>query len=409
LHLDAVAVSLKESGATVRVLDLPGLGPKGDIIDWQRAGGTREQLDALIENEARPWAPSQRESLNAETPRQDSYREQKPPSRVTGAGTFMRSYVPISYTIGGILPSGYLYGLTAKQGSGKTAWKIAATIAVAMNRPDVIGCDVESGRVAYVSIENPTDFKMKLAVNCYAHHVSYDEIEPRVAIIDGRDTPEQVIEGLKLDAKENGPFQLVCFDTFQAGFAAAGAGAFNDNEAVLNYVIRLRPLTTLPGSPSVLAAFHPTKNAGEAELIPYGGGSTYNEIDGNLTLWKETQIKLYHNRLRGPEFEPRFFRIEKLSCPDIVDKQGRQILLPVMRPSSEADAETREKSNADASRALLAAMIADPAGTQADWGVATNQSKGRVNGHLQRLEKERLVVERLNKWSITKKGIEAVS
>jgi hypothetical protein len=74
----------------------------------------------------------------------------KPPSRVIGARTFMRSYVPISYTLGGILPSGYLYGLTAKQGSGKTAWKIAATIEVAMNRPDVIGCDVEPGRVAYV-------------------------------------------------------------------------------------------------------------------------------------------------------------------------------------------------------------------------------------------------------------------
>jgi hypothetical protein len=283
---------------------------------------------------------------------------EKPPSRIIGAGTFMRSYAPISYTLGGILPSGYLYGLTAKQGSGKTAWKIAATIAVAMNRPDVIGCAVEPGRVAYVSIENPTDFKMKLAVNCYSHNVSYNEIEPRVAIIDGRDTPEQILEGLKLDAEENGPFQLVCFDTFQAGFAAAGAGAFNDNEAVLNYVIRLRPLTMLPGSPSALVAFHPTKNAGEGELIPYG---------------------------------------------------GRQILLPVMRPSTEADVETREKSNADASRALLAAMIADPTGTQADWGAAINQSKGRVNGHLQRLEKERLVVNRLNKWSITKKGIEAVS
>jgi hypothetical protein len=97
-----------------------------------------------------------------------------------------------------------------------------------------------------------------------------------------------------------------------------------------------------------------------------------------------------------------------LSCPFIIDKQGRQILLPVMRPSTEMDAETREKSNADASRALLAAMIADPTGTQADWGVVINQSKGRVNGHLQRLKKERFVVERLNKWTITKKGIEAL-
>ena len=333
----------------------------------------------------------------------------KPQSSVIGAGTFMQSYVSISYTVSGILPSGSLYGITARQGSGKTALMTTTALAVAFGREDILGCGVEHGRVAYVTIENPTDFKMKLAVNCYVHNISYDEIETRVAIIEGRDTPEQIIEGLKFDAEANGPFQLVCFDTFQAGFAAANAGAFNDNDKVLAYVIRLRPLTTLPGSPSVLVAFHPTKNAGEGELIPYGGGATMNEIDGNLTLWKEAQIKLCHNRLRGPEFEPRFFRIEKLSCPDIVDKQGRQILLPVMRPSTEADAETREKSNADASRALLAAMIADPAGTQADWGVAINQSKGRVNGHLQRLEKERLVANRLGIWAVTKKGKETIS
>lgn len=333
----------------------------------------------------------------------------KSSSIVIGAGTFMRSYTPISYTIDGTLPSGYLYGLTGRQGTGKTAFKQAATLAVAMNRPGIIGCDVEPGRVAYVTIENPVDFKMKLAVGCYVHNISHAEIEPRVAIIDGRDTPEQIYHGLKLDAENNGQFQLVCLDTFQAGFSAANAGAFNDNEAVLKYIGRLRPLTTLPGSPSVIVAFHPTKNATEEELLPYGGGATMNEIDGNLTLWNNGQLKLYWNKVRGPQFEPKYFRIEKFSCPDIVDNKGRQILLPVMRPSTEADAEIREKSNADASRALLAAMIADPAGTQADWGAAIKQSKGRVNGHLQRLEKERLVVERLNKWNITKKGIEAVS
>ena len=142
------------------------------------------------------------------------------------------------------------------------------------------------------------------------------------------------------------PFQLVCFDTFQAGFAVANAGAFNDNEAVLKYVQRLRPLTALPGLPSVLVAFHPNKNALEAELIPYGGGATYGEIDGNLTLWKDASIKFHWNRVRGPEFEPKYFRIEKLSCPDIVDKQRRQILLPVLRPCSEVDVEKKRPRKA---------------------------------------------------------------
>jgi hypothetical protein len=44
----AVAANLTERGATVRVLDLPGLPPKGDVIDWVAAGGTVEKLHDLI-------------------------------------------------------------------------------------------------------------------------------------------------------------------------------------------------------------------------------------------------------------------------------------------------------------------------------------------------------------------------
>jgi hypothetical protein len=410
VYLDAVAVSLTEVGASVRVLALPGLAPKGDIIDWERAGGTVEQLHALIEHEARPWVPGEpprkRVDVNSEAFARNGaqHREHKPPSRVIGAGTFMRSYVPISYTLNGVIPSGYLYGITAKQGSGKTALMIAAALAVAFGREDILGCAVESGRVAYVTIENPVDFKMKLAVNCFVHNISYDEVETRIAIIDGRDTPEQIFDGLRLDAEANGNFQLVCFDTFQAGFAAANAGAFNDNEAVLGYLIRLRPLTTLPGSPSGLVAFHPTKNAGETELIPYGGGSTLNEVDGNLTLWKDGTIKLHHNRLRGPEFEPRFFRIEQLSCPGIVDKGGRQILLPVLRPTTEKDVEERARVSRDTKLELLRAMLTEPKGTQRDWAMKINLSVSTVNEKLKILESEKLVKKTLDAWFLTPKG-----
>jgi len=45
-------------------------------------------------------------------------------------GDFLRSYVPMSYAIEGLLPSGFLYGLTGRRGDGKTAWLIIATVAV---------------------------------------------------------------------------------------------------------------------------------------------------------------------------------------------------------------------------------------------------------------------------------------
>jgi uncharacterized membrane protein len=403
--LDKAAPVLIKAGCRVRVLRLPCLEQAEDVFNWIERGGTREALETLSAK-APTWAPRERLELNSEPFFKGGAQqaEQKPASRVIGAGTFMRSYVPISYTLGGILPSGYLYGLTAKQGSGKTALKIAAALAVAFGREDILGCPVERGRVAYVTIENPVDFKMKLAVNCFVHNISYDEIEPRVAIIDGRDTPEQIFDGLRLDAEANGGFQLACFDTFQAGFAAAGGAEFNDNAAVLKYVISLRPLTTLPGQPSALVAFHPTKNAGETDLIPYGGGSTYNEVDGNLTLWKEATIKLHHNRLRGPEFEPRFFRIEQLSCPAIVDKSGRQILLPVLRPTTAMDVEERASVENETSRKILRALLDAPGASERELAQATGISRTTVQRKIGTLKRGALVELGLNGLTVTGKA-----
>ena len=46
-----------------------------------------------------------------------------------------------------------------------------------------------------------------------------------------------------------------------------------------------------------------------------------DEFDGNFTLWNEGGvIELSHNKVRGPEFAPIHFRIDKLSSPDILDK-----------------------------------------------------------------------------------------
>jgi DNA primase len=47
-HINLVGASLVGIAKHIRVLVLPGLLPKGDIVDWARSGGTREQLDELI-------------------------------------------------------------------------------------------------------------------------------------------------------------------------------------------------------------------------------------------------------------------------------------------------------------------------------------------------------------------------
>ena len=48
-HAREVASILAPVAASVRILELPNLPPKGDIIDWLEAGGTGEQLRAMVE------------------------------------------------------------------------------------------------------------------------------------------------------------------------------------------------------------------------------------------------------------------------------------------------------------------------------------------------------------------------
>jgi CHC2 zinc finger len=55
-HVDVVGRGLQDVARSIRVLALPDLPPKGDIIDWAESGGTVEQLHDLIESAA-AWLP----------------------------------------------------------------------------------------------------------------------------------------------------------------------------------------------------------------------------------------------------------------------------------------------------------------------------------------------------------------
>jgi hypothetical protein len=62
-HINQVGTSLVGIAARIRVLMLPDLKPKDDVIDWAKRGGTREQLDALIE-QAQDWKPPTEEEIS---------------------------------------------------------------------------------------------------------------------------------------------------------------------------------------------------------------------------------------------------------------------------------------------------------------------------------------------------------
>jgi DNA primase len=55
-HIDAVGAAVSSIAKRIRVLRLPDLPGKGDVLDWVEAGGTAEQLRELAE-QAPEWLP----------------------------------------------------------------------------------------------------------------------------------------------------------------------------------------------------------------------------------------------------------------------------------------------------------------------------------------------------------------
>lgn len=70
-HIHKVGALLSTVAKSIRVLSLPELPLKGDIIDWRAAGGTREQLDALLEQAPTWQLPTAKDQAAEATARED--------------------------------------------------------------------------------------------------------------------------------------------------------------------------------------------------------------------------------------------------------------------------------------------------------------------------------------------------
>jgi hypothetical protein len=332
------------------------------------------------------------------------HREKRTPM-FKSVASFCAEYVPLDYSIDGLVRTASLYTLTARTGAGKTAFNVAAALANATGRSDILGREVAKGRVAYCAAENPDDVRMRFMIAAFLLNIDLNALGDDLVILDRRAKPEDIIaELVRLSGPK--PFIATYVDTLAAYFDGDN---ISDPVQGRAFTCRWRPLTQIAGKPSVVISAHPVKNASADQLIPYGAGSILNEVDGNLTLWRnDAGVSLHwQGKLRGLEFEALQFRFELTGSPDILDIKDRQILLPTLRPSTAQAVEEKQRSDADVDRALLKAMIAEPNATQQAWADAIGRAKSRVNRRLQKLRVERLVEETLGKWVVTTKGRKA--
>ena len=149
LHVDAVAMSLSEVGASVRVLDLPGLPLKGDVIDWAAAGGTAEQLHVPIDAMRGHGRQASAKSVNAESEELPAF----------AAHPFVwrdpKTIQPREWLHAGHYIRGFLSATIAPGGLGKTSLQLVEAVGMVCGR-DLLTTS-RPLNVWYWNLEDPLD------------------------------------------------------------------------------------------------------------------------------------------------------------------------------------------------------------------------------------------------------------
>lgn len=105
---------------------------------------------------------------------------------------------------------------------------------------------------------------------------------------------------------------------------------------------------------------HPTKNA--ENLVPRGGGSFLNEVDGNLTCKRDDLAVEVHwtGKFRGPDFAPLNFQLELVTHERLKDTDGNLIQTVIARFLSDEGLREMVATRRADQDAVLLSINADP-------------------------------------------------
>jgi hypothetical protein len=389
-------------------------GPSAFEAKWRRA--TRKWGSDAFEHEAAKSNPNEQKTEpppgeqpnNHERTAEDDFAA-PPPGLIQTAEQFVAGFRPPDYLIKGILQRSYLYSLTARTGHGKTAVSMFSSYSIALGQP-IRDRDVQQGAVLILAGENPDDIRARFLV--LAEAFQFDPRNVPIHFLPGVVDIALQMHRIRAEAERIGPLAFVNVDTAAAYYKGDDA---NSNAQMGEYARLLRQLTTLPGKPAVVVNCHPVKNASRENLLPAGGGAFLNEVDGNLTLWSNSdgQTTLHwQGKFRGPEFEPINFALETRHADAVVDSNGEFLPSVIAHPLSDFQVEAGEQVEESEENKLLAAIGMKPGASVASYAKSlgfmseTGQpQKSKVFRLRQRLADDKLIERyRNDKWRVTAKG-----
>jgi energy-coupling factor transporter ATP-binding protein EcfA2 len=337
---------------------------------------------------------------------------------VIGARTFLQRFTPLETVIDGLpVPRGGIVSVTGPTGSGKTT--LCALLQTALRTgANFAGREVTQGSVLVLAGENPDDYAMHLLATVQHLGLTPGDLSSPVDtigmfvvpgtfdVLGNLDHLDEVLAGTITD------LVAVFVDTSAAFFTGEEE---NDNVAMRRHASILRELATLPGKPTVFVLCHPTKGATRDGLVPRGGGAFLNEIDANLTVWKDDAgiVTLHHaGKIRGPSFDPIRFELVQVELEGHKDCRGRPIYSTAAKHLPDERAEQIEAKAMDDENRVMVAMQRKPGGSVAELAIAAGMTTGaglpqksRVFRLLQALADQSLAKkDRRGVWSLTTKG-----
>ena len=314
--------------------------------------------------------------------------------RIVPSSSFLSGFVPPDYLIEGLLQRRFIYSLTGKTGSGKSAitLRLSAMVGTKVGRFRIGDHEIESGCVIYFAGENPDDIRIRWTAQL--DHMGMEDSDLNVNFLVGTTNIAEDIEMLKEAVARLKP-DLIVIDTARAYFTGDDE---NDNVQMGAYARLLRQFTECGAC--VIVNCHPTKNAPNDNLQPVGGGAFVAEVDGNLTCTSDDMVTRLHwqTKLRGPEFAPIQFELKETQGP-LKDKKGRKIKSVIASPMTEAKIELRSARTRTDLNEVLELMIAHEDGLSfaataehLGWTLADGRpNKARVQRLMRRLEEKRYV------------------
>ena len=308
---------------------------------------------------------------------------------------------PLEYVVENLLVKGYLYTLTAKNNHGKTT--LAMLLAAAVTKGEPFGdMRTEKGRVLFLAGENAYDTDLKL--KALGDKVDLTMIDVIPFSFEMRNHWQDIL-------KENGHwiYNLVIVDSVQAYFVD---GDMSTNSDAKEHILAFRQLTKFVGNPAVVGLAHPVKAADMANLVPYGGGSLLNEIDGNLTMILADGIAtLHHTKLRQPSFMEKKFQLLVHEFPDMITNFGGMVTSTTFKPLDYITADRMELDAQQIRDDIMTALYRTPEMSKMDLARFvlnddTDTGRSAIQRAITTLRKEELL-KPSGKYTFTPAGLRA--